>query len=65
LEQDKKILSSTKDVDDDERDGHKMGEIMRRMEDRKATKELDIARKWVTDTRSPAPVACSKITKEL
>jgi len=64
-ERDKKTRNNSDDVNEDERDRRKMAEIVRRMEDRKATKDSDIARRAVMDMGKPAPGVDSKTTKEL
>jgi len=56
-EREKKSRNSIEDVDEDEPDRRKMAEIVRRMEDRAATKESDVVRKTAADARRLDPVA--------
>jgi len=58
------IRPNSDEIDEDERDRRKVAEIMRRMEDRKATKDSDVARRAGTDKGKSAPGVDSKATKK-
>jgi len=63
-ERDQKSRIKSDEVNEDERDRREVAEIMCRMEDRKATKESDVARRAATDKGKSAPGIDSKATKE-
>jgi len=60
---DQKSRVKSDEIDEDERDRRKVAEIMRRMEDRKATKNSDVARRAVTDKGKSTPSVDGKATK--
>jgi len=53
LEREKKSRTSNEDIDEDERYRRKMAEIVRRMEERAATKVSDVVRKTAADAKKP------------
>jgi len=62
-ERDHKSRVKSDEIDEDERD-HRKAKIMRRMENRKATKDSDVARRAVTDEGKSTPTVDSEATKE-
>jgi len=64
-EREKKSRNRNEDIDEDERDRRKMAEIVRRMEERAATKGSDVARKTAADTRKLDRMSEEKKVNEL